>query len=254
MLKTIQRIFISLTAVIFICGFSDADFSNIETAIIQQDYKEAEKLAQQMLSQNIDKDIENQARYFLGLSELRLGNYDEAKENFEKLSKLKLELNLQDKVYLGLFDVYYLQENYSKALEIVRDLIKENPKSEFLSLAYLKLARVSMKQAQWNDARTYLKKIINNYPDSMEVHSAKRLLEEKQYFAVQVGSFLERERAQKLVDKLTRRKEYAYIVETKDRMGKKFYRVRVGQLSLLSEAKELRTKLSGQGYPTAIYP
>ncbi|MBU1996588.1 MAG: tetratricopeptide repeat protein, partial [Candidatus Omnitrophica bacterium] len=204
--------------------------------------------------QKPDKKTENKAGYFLGLSELRLGNYDEAKSIFEKLSKLQLDPNLQDKVYLGLFDVYYLQENYSQAQDVVRELIKENPKSEFLSLAYLKLARVCLKQADWSDARSYLKKIINNYPDSLEVHSAQQLLEEKQYFAVQVGSFLERERAQKLVDKLTKRHEYAYIVETKDISGKMFYRVRVGQLSLLNEAKELRSKLSGQGYPTAIYP
>ena len=233
MFKRIQKTLILLSAVILLCGFSKGDLPDVETAIIQQDYRKAKKLAGQMLSQNFDKKTENQARYFLGLSELRLGNYNEAKKNFEKLSKLKLGSNLQDKVYLGLFDIHYLQEDYSKAFKIVRGLIKNNPKSEFLSLAYLKLARVSLKRAEWSNARTYLKKIISNYPDSMEVHSAKRLLEEKQYFAVQVGSFLERERAQKLVGKLTKRNEYAYIVETKDRLGKKFYRVRVGQLSLL---------------------
>lgn len=254
MFKLIHKLFIPLFLVLLLCGFSNDDLANIETAIIQQDYKKAEKLSGKLLSENPDERTENQARYFLGLSELRLGSYDEAKKIFERLSKLKSDPTLQDKVYLGLYDVYYLQENYSQAQDVIHELIKENPKSEFLSLAYLKLARVSLKQADWNDARSYLKKIINNYPDSLEAYSAQQLLEEKQYFAVQVGSFLERERAQQLVDKLTKRKEYAYILETKDKSGKKFYRVRVGQLSLLSEAKELRTKLSGQGYPTAIYP
>ncbi|NTV29311.1 MAG: SPOR domain-containing protein, partial [Candidatus Omnitrophica bacterium] len=60
--------------------------------------------------------------------------------------------------------------------------------------------------------------------------------------------------ARRLVEELGRRNEYAYMVETKGAGGKPMYRVRVGQLSTLNDARELEAKLSGLGYPTLIYP
>ena len=48
--------------------------------------------------------------------------------------------------------------------------------------------------------------------------------------------------------------EYVYIVETTDSSGRQFYRVRVGQLSVLEEANKLSQKLSESGYPAQVYP
>ncbi len=57
-----------------------------------------------------------------------------------------------------------------------------------------------------------------------------------------------------MTSELQQKGEYAYIVETVDPQGRKFYRVRVGQLVLLDEAQKLKSKLSKAGYPTEIYP
>ena len=57
-----------------------------------------------------------------------------------------------------------------------------------------------------------------------------------------------------MVDQLKSKGQYAYVVETQSAQDNKFYRVRVGQMTSLSEAKDLEIKLSGQGYPTLIYP
>ena len=111
-----------------------------------------------------------------------------------------------------------------------------------------------MKLAHWNEARKYLEKITTDFPDSMEVHVAKQLLNEKQYFAVQVGAFIERQRAEKLANELQKKGEYAYVVEMADQQERTFYRVRVGQLVLLEKAEKLKSKLSKEGYPTQIYP
>ncbi|MBF0485563.1 MAG: SPOR domain-containing protein, partial [Candidatus Omnitrophica bacterium] len=89
---------------------------------------------------------------------------------------------------------------------------------------------------------------------TFEAITAKQLLEEKQYFTVQVGAFADKGRAEKLVAELIARKEYAYIVETKASDTRSYYRVRVGQLSTLKDAQALETKLAGLGYPTLIYP
>jgi cell division septation protein DedD len=123
-----------------------------------------------------------------------------------------------------------------------------------MSLIYLKAARANLKLARWTKAREFLQKIQKEYPDSFENGVAKRLLDEKQYFTVQVGAFTEQPRAERLVQELIERKEYAYIVETKSPDGTLFYRVRVGQMTALKDAQVLETKLSGFGYPTLIYP
>ncbi len=99
-----------------------------------------------------------------------------------------------------------------------------------------------------------LKKITKRFPESLEAHVAKQFLNEKQYFAVQVGAFIERNRAEKLITELQEKGEYAYIVETIDQQKRKFYRVRVGQIALMDEAQKLKLKLSEAGYPSEIYP
>ncbi len=192
--------------------------------------------------------------YYSGLCDVRLGHYDEARKTFIGLAKKKTDENLRDKAYLGLFDSYYMDGYYKKARHSISRLLKLSPKSEFLSLIYLKIERANLKLAKWYKAREYLKKITTDFPDSFEVHVAKQLLNEKQYFAVQVGAFIDHQRAEKLTTELKKKGEYAYIVETIDQKNRKFYRVRVGQLVLLDNAQKLKLKLSKEGYPTQIYP
>jgi len=237
-----------------LCGFSDVSIKDVETAIISQDYEKAKKIATQLLSDESISGEHSEIQYYLALCDLRLGRYRQAQEVFTELTKQKNDDNLRDKAYLGIFDTYYIGGQYAKALASINRLLKISPKSQFLSLIYLKFARANLKLAHWYEARGYLKKIISDFPDSMEVHVAKQLLNEKQYFAVQVGAFINRQRAEKLTDELQKKGEYAYVVETVDQKNRTFYRVRVGQLVLLQRAEKLKLKLSEEGYPTQIYP
>lgn len=248
-----------ISAGIFLLGFSSYGFSqsslkDIETAIIHQDYHQAEKMAGQVLSSEADTYQENEARYYLGLCSLRLGKQEKARQIFTDLIDRNPEVVLRDKAYLGLFEGYYIDGDYEQALLIAERLFKVSPQSEFLSLVYLKLARANLKLARWDKAREYLTDITGQFPESLEAYAAKQLLNEKQYFAVQIGAFMDRERAEALTLELQEKGEYAYIVETVDRQNRKFFRVRVGQLALLDEAQKLKLKLSQSGYPAQIYP
>ena len=223
-------------------------------AIIQEDYETAISLAQEFIDKKpVKKDLD-EALYYQGLSQLRLVRYKEARDTFNLLISGFPKKSLRDKAYLGFIDSLYMDGDYVDALKISQELLAKSPKSEFLSLIYLKLARANIKLVNWQKAKDYLNKIIKEFPNSLEAHTAKQLLEEKQYFSVQVGAFLEQPRAEKLVEELTEKGEYAYIVETIDREGRKFFRVRVGQLALLDEAEQLKSKLARLGYPTSIYP
>jgi len=237
-----------------LAGVTSAPLLEIETALLREEYEIAKNLAADLLNQNFDSKTSFKARYYLGLSELRLGEYPEAAETFISLMKESTEPSLRDRVYLSLCDAYFLMEEYEQAFETGQQLLRLNSKSDYLSLLYLKMAKVSLKLAHWQEAREYLNKIIHSFPDSLEVPIAQQLLDEKQYFAVQVGSFAERDRAEELVAQLREKEEYAYIIETENAQKEKFYRVRVGELASLQQAQELKVKLADQGYPTQIYP
>ncbi len=250
------QLFILCGFFMILCAFTGADEAlvNIETAVIKEDYVKAKSLAQEYILAETDKAKLDEARYYLGLTYLRLGDYKEARVIFNNLKKRGQGAKLQERVSLGLFDALYLEEKYKEASSLITALLKQKPKSDSLSLIYLKAARVSLKLASWDEAKQYLKKITSDFPESLEYFSAKQLLEEQRYFAVQVGSFNDRVKAEKLANELIQKGKYAYIVETVMMNGKKFYRVRVGQMASLRSAQKLKSQLSQEGYPTSIYP
>ena len=246
--------FAVLSAPLTFCGFSSNSLQDIETAVIQEEYEKAANLAREFIdSKPVKRDLD-EALYYLGLSQLRLNRYDKARETFNLLISGFPQENLRDKAYLGFIDSLSMEEKYSGALQAAQELYTKSPKSEFLSLIYLKLARANLKLGQWQKAKEYLQKIADEFPQSLEAHTARQLLEEKQYFAVQVGAFLDQSRAEKLISELKEKGEYAYSVETIDREGRKFYRVRVGKIILLDDAQKLESKLARLGYPARIYP
>jgi tetratricopeptide (TPR) repeat protein len=231
-----------------------AQFRDIETAILEKDFEKAQTMAREAMTGQLPENDVHLAQYYLGLSQIGLDKSDEARETFNQLIALNPKQPLLDKAYIGVIDSYLLSGDYPNALTVSEALLKLNPKSEFLSLVYLKLSRANLKMAEWEKARAYLNKIIKGFPNSLEYHLAKQLLEEKQFFTVQVGSFLQRDRAENLAEELKQKGEYAYVVETVDHQGQKFYRVRLGQFSALDQAKSLEQELSQLGYPTRIYP
>jgi tetratricopeptide (TPR) repeat protein len=254
--KRLQQFFILLGIVFAVsCDIAHASgLPEIEAAILSNDYANARTLAEEVIGQNPAKEQLLLARYYLGLSLLNLEKYPESQEEFQKILAATPGDKLYDKARLGTIDSIYLQGEYDKALAEAQDLLKTRPHSESMSLIYLKIARASYKLSQWKEARKYLRKIIKEFPNSPENHIARQLTAEKRYFAVQVGSFKDRQRAIKLMRELYKRGEYAYIVETIANDGARFYRVRAGRLSRLDHAESLKTKLSDLGYPARIYP
>lgn len=249
--RYLQAGFVVLSFV-FLCGFSD--LGDIERAIIEKDFHKAQALAQEFMRTQPEGEEKQQVNYYLGLSQLGLEQYAEGRQTFHSLLKSEPRGSLYDKASLGVIDSYSLEENYTAALREAEHLLKRRGDSELLSLIYLKVARAHLKLAHWEEARRYLRMILEKFPASFEVHIAKQLLSEEQYFAIQVGSFLSRQRANALVEELKQKGEYAYTVEVLSPDGQQFYRVRVGRFSSLDEAKSLRQHLTGQGYPTRIYP
>lgn len=254
MCKKICSLAVLAIATLCLLHSSFAQLEEIESAVIQENYKLVQELAQKFLATNSTSSDAHEVKYYYALSYLRLDDYAKARNILEQLLKENLDYGVRDKCYLSLYDTHYMEGDYLQALQVIEKIKKISPRSEFISLVYLRLARVNLKLARWSAAREYLKKIVDGFPNSLEYHIAKQLLQEKQYFAVQVGAFVDRDKAEEVLNELKQKGEYAYVVETLDHRNRQFYRVRVGQLTLLDDAENLKDKLSKEGYPTRIYP
>lgn len=228
--------------------------ADVEAAVIREDYARGLELAGEWLKDPGARAEIPRVRYLQALSLLRLGQYARAREIFTDLKGESLPAELSDKVAATYIDTLYMQGFYEKALKEALQLIDRRRSSDMISLFYLKAARANLKLARWARAGEILNRIIAEYPDSFESQVARSLLEEQQYFTVQVGAFTEKERAQRLTEEINRRGEYAFMVETRGLDGRKFYRVRVGRLSALKDARQLESRLAGLGYPALIYP
>lgn len=237
-----------------ICGFSNPQLKLLERLVVQERNDQAIKAADELLTKSHDKETTVEIKYFLGVAKLKLGAYKEAQNIFRDLRNQTKDELFSDQIDLGLIDAYYLNGEYKSALRVGKDFLDRRPQTNYKSLLYFKLARINLKLANWIDARDLLKKIVRQYPKSLEVEFAKQLLTEKQYFAVQVGAYLDRYKAEQQASELKSHGEYAYVVEMASPKGQIFYRVRVGQLAYLDQAEELRQKLAKQGYPGKIYP
>ena len=164
-------------------------FSNIELAILEENYVLAQELAQEYLQTQPDVASANETLYFLALSYLRQKKLDEARDIFSELVKANIDKKLRDKAYIGLFDSYYMDAQYNEAERVIKKLLRKSSGSEFLSLIYLKAARVNLKLAHWREARGYLKRIIDQFPNSFEVYVARQLMEEKTILCCSSRSF-----------------------------------------------------------------
>ena len=229
-------------------------FADVEAAIIQEDYTKANELARNLVKARLPHEEAARAVYYLGLSHLRLGDYTQAYDAFKKVVNERPSIEIYEKAYIGVIDTLYMQGAYDNALKEAVSLMNKHRNSQIMGLIYLKVARSNLRLARWGQAHEFLQKIIAEYPQSFESRVARQLLEEKQYFTVQVGAFTDKIHADHLTQDLIGRKEYAYTVETTAPNGNLFYRVRVGRMTALKEALALEAKLSALGYPTRIYP
>ncbi len=236
------------------CPQAYAAMPDIEAAIMDKDYPKARELASRIIKDSNDSAQRTEAQYYYGLAQLRLGQYADARGAFQSVMDSHPPQDSYDKAALSLTEGFYMEGLYADALDMADQLYKKSPHSSFLSLIYFKIAGADLKLMRWEDAHEFLNKIINEFPKSPEAPIARQLLEEKQYFAVQVGAFLEKGRALALIDDLKGNGQYAYVVETTAPQGPTYYRVRVGQMSSLNDAEDLRKRLDKLGYPTLIYP
>jgi rare lipoprotein A len=80
-----------------------------------------------------------------------------------------------------------------------------------------------------------------------------RCLSDEGILTLQVGSFLDRDNADRLKKALAFKYSNVYITDA-DIGGKRFYRVRIGRFQMKNDAVQLGQTLAEEGYPVVITP
>jgi len=192
--------------------------------------------------------------YLAGLSHIKLGGYESAIGHFQNILDMKGS-DYREDAYIGIADSYFYAKNYSKAIESYNAILTMYPRSDRLSSVYHNLALSYEKVKRKDKAKTYYKKVKNEFNTSFEAKGITDVALEKDikthYYIVQIGAFRSLRNAKKLVRRLSRKGFDSYIQKIrKDR--KAFYRVRGGKFSNKDYAVRLVRKLRRNRFSAKI--
>ncbi|MGE4357125.1 MAG: tetratricopeptide repeat protein [Candidatus Omnitrophota bacterium] len=207
-----------------------------------------------MKKKNLSDKLGAEFYYLMGMSYLYTGDSIFARNSFNFLLEKYPHSDWSDSAKIALGDCFLMERNFTEAVETYQSFIDKNKKSPLLSLAYFKLAETRRKQGLWDDAKKLHEKIKSLFPNSLEAKLSNDILSNNEFFyTLQVGSFINKENALRVVEDLNSQSIPAYISEFV-KLGRIYYRVRVGRFLDSEECEKMRKKLIGAGYTPYIYP
>jgi tetratricopeptide (TPR) repeat protein len=190
--------------------------------------------------------------YIKGECFSRMENYDQAREVFkEGLKKAKGELST--KMYIGIADSYFMQNEWDKAIDIYQQLLKKNNFDYEAGLLF-KLGKAYQKSSKWTQSKYYFEQLKQKYPQSFESAIVEKTSVGGNFFTIQVGCFSNKVNADNLSKDLMAKGYDVYVTPFQSN-GSELYRVRVGEFVsfIAAEHKELELK-NVEHLPTHIFP
>ncbi len=122
-------------------------------------------------------DIDPGELYDLALRDYQRGDYDVAVRQFAQYIEYYPDSELADEAQYYLGDCHYAQQRYTQALEAYETLLTAYPEGNKVPAALLKIAFVKVSTKEPAVARTYLDRVIRDFPDSEEAQLAKMRLD-----------------------------------------------------------------------------
>ncbi len=194
----------------------------------------------------------------LGLSYLKEGKLDLAQSSFQRvLNNQKSKFKAQ--ATLGLADTFLIGGKFQEAEDIYNKLIADDSNNNQKAAVLYRLSQLEFKRGNNQLGNDYLFKLKRDFPLSPELRLRKALeiinpqpgapLKETSQYSVQAGFFSNQANAGKLRDKLLAKDFPAYIEESAGG-----YRVRVGKFKTQTEALDLESKLSKEGFEAKACP
>jgi len=205
------------------------------------------------LVQNPRSPYAARALYFRGKASLAIKDYDAARMNFRHALKKARSDEVRAGASLGLGDVAFVQDNYSKAKEYYESALKLPKENYKADKVLYKLALSYARLELWDEAKNLLFNIYADYPQSPWAPVAKEISARGRTFYVQVGAFAERSSAENLRREIVSLGHPAEVEEI-SRQGRILYAVRVGRLITWAEARKVEEQLQAHGYETLPGP
>lgn len=115
--------------------------------------------------------------YDLALRDYQLGNYDVAVRQFTQYIEYFPDSELADDARYYIGDCYYTQSLYTQALDAYEILLNAYPDGNKVPATLLKIAFIKVARRELSEARSYLERVIGEFPDSEEAQLAKMRLD-----------------------------------------------------------------------------
>jgi len=215
---------------------------------------------------------------FARLSQVRIAEYYFTRGNFRqaRLEWGKYFKNFPDgedveNAFLSIGTCYYQEKGYNQAVDYFKEFIRLYPESVLIPQARFNLALAYLNGGKIDQAKVELEKLLEKYPDwenKVEVYrrlsgiylaggetkKSKEILAKLEKsspvskdaagysYAVQVGAFSDKKRADKLAGQLKKKEYKVYLVSVK-KSGTIFYRVRVGKFQSKDEAGKMAERI-----------
>ena len=219
-----------------VTSYAEADIAVVEKPFMEGRYDKAISEAQKLIDGRARR--RDEVYYLKGLSELKLGKFNEARQSFETIISKYPNSGRAFDAHLGIGDSYLLEGNTESAIKMYAGIKEKFPSDKNIALVDSRL----------NDCR---KKIPPDTAPAVIENKTVPKNESTGYVSVQAGCFKNRRNADKLSAKLNK-SGYKSYVELPAVAGDRLYRVKVGRMNTKAEAEGLAAKLKRDGYNTKI--
>lgn len=115
--------------------------------------------------------------YDLALRDFQRGSYDVAVRQFTQYIEYFPDSDLADDARYYIGDCYYTQSLYTQALDAYEMLLDTYPDGNKVPATLLKIAFIKVARKEQPEARSYLERVIGEYPDTEEAQLARMRLD-----------------------------------------------------------------------------
>jgi tetratricopeptide (TPR) repeat protein len=184
--------------------------------------------------------------YLKGLSELKLGMFEDARKDFEHvINKYSRSKNIFW-AHVGIGDSYLLSGNVNKAIDVYNAIIEKFPKDNNISVVSKRLTVARQRAPIQDKAAQRMSGPAPAVADNAITHAKA-----DSHVSVQAGIFKNKDNADALARELDK-KGYESYVETDERAGNRLYRVKAGKFRTKAGAVHLSYRLKRDGYSSKI--
>ena len=147
------------------------------TTLVPPEGLKVVKLGEEAAEEDIET-LEPESLYSHGQDLFMSGRYREARDVFSRFVEKFPEHSLADNALYWIGETYYTEQSYTSALERFLEVVERYPAENKAPDALLKVAYSYIELGEKRKARTYLERLITQYPESGAADKARKRLKE----------------------------------------------------------------------------